>query len=211
MQKLMRFLGQQSLQRPHLLIGLLLVLACIQGRAQSTQGAIVGSVKDASGAVVSGATVTLTNNDEGAVRTTRTNNIGDYRFQDVKAGHYSSEVAAPNFEKWAVTGVVLEVRQELRLDAKLAVGAVQQEVQVNGDTVSAIETDSPTISGDFTADDANSLPVNTRASFSGTSAAGILGTLPGMQADSSGVSLQGALPYQVDVTIDVHTSNKKVD
>jgi hypothetical protein len=37
---------------------------------------------------------------------------------------------------------------------------------------------------------------------SGTTAAGILGTLPGMQSDSSGVSLQGALPYQVDVTID---------
>ncbi|MGA2653677.1 MAG: TonB-dependent receptor [Terracidiphilus sp.] len=202
MQKLMRIFRQQSPQRPGALIGLLLVLACGQGQAQSTQGAIVGSVKDASGAVVSGATVTLTNTDEGAVRTTKSNGVGDYRFQDVKAGRYSVEVAAPNFEKWVVSGVVLEVRQELRLDAKLAVGAVQQEVQVNGDSVSAIETDSPTISGDFTADDANSLPVNTRASFSGTSAAGILGTLPGMQADSSGVSLQGALPYQVDVTID---------
>jgi len=187
MQKFILFFLQQSRQRSGALIGLLLVLACIQGRAQSTQGAIVGSVKDASGAVVSGATVTLTNNDEGAVRTTKSNGVGDYRFQDVKSGHYSVEVAAANFEKWAVSGVVLEVRQELRLDAKLAVGAVQQEVQVNGDSVSAIETDSPTISGDFTADDANSLPVNTRASFSGTSAAGILGALPGMQADSSGV------------------------
>ena len=98
--------------------------------------------------------------------------------------------------------MTIEVRQELRLDAKLAVGTVQQEVKVTGDMVSAIETDSPTISGTFTADDANSLPVNTRASFSGTSAAAILGTLPGMQADSSGVSLQGALPYQVDVTVD---------
>jgi len=202
MQKLMSIFRQQFLQRPHALVPLLLILACNLGRAQSTQGAVVGSVKDASGAFVAGASVTLTNTDEGATRTTTTNNVGDYRFQDVKAGHYSVAVAAPNFEKWAVSGVVLEVRQELRLDAKLSVGAVQQEVQVNGDTVSAIETESPTISGHFTADDANSLPVNTRASFSGTSAAGILGTLPGMQADSSGVSLQGALPYQVDVTID---------
>jgi hypothetical protein len=60
-----------------------------------------GSVKDASGAVVSGATVTLTNTDEGAVRTTKSNGVGDYRFLDVKAGHYSVEVAAPGFEKWA--------------------------------------------------------------------------------------------------------------
>jgi hypothetical protein len=76
------------------------------------------------------------------------------------------------------------------------VGAVQQEVQVTGDMVSAIETDSPTISGDFTADDANNLPVNTRASFSGTSAANIFSALPGVQADSSGVLIAGraALP-----------------
>jgi hypothetical protein len=195
---------QQFLRAPLAAIGLLLVLAlvCTQSRAQATQGAIVGSVTDAGGAVVPGATVTLTNTEEGAVRVVKTNGVGDYRFQDAKAGHYSVEVTAPGFDKWSVYGVVLGVRQELRLDLSLAVGAVKQEVRVTADQVSAIETDTPTISGDFTADDAASLPVNTRASFSGTSAAGILGTLPGMQADSSGVSLQGALPYQVDVTID---------
>ncbi len=79
---------------------------------------------------------------------------------------------------------------------------MQQSVQVNGDTVSAIETDSPTISGTFTSDDATNLPVNTRASFSGTSAASILGTLPGVQDDASGISVQGALPFQVEVTVD---------
>jgi Carboxypeptidase regulatory-like domain len=204
MQKLIEIYRQNSLRRCLAVIGLLLVLACTQGRAQSTQGSIIGSVNDAAGAVIPGAVVTLTNTDEGAVRTTKSNGVGDYRFQDVKAGRYSVEISAPSFEKWRVSGVVLEVRQELRLDAKLTVGAVQQEVHVTGDMVSAIETDSPTISGTFTTDDANSLPVNTRASFSGTSAAGIFSALPGVQADgdSSGVSLQGALPYQVDVTID---------
>ena len=202
MQKLIKSCLQHSLLRSVTVLGLLLVLALTQGRAQSTQGSIVGSVKDTVGAVIPGATVTLTNTEEGATRTTTSNGVGDFRFQDVKAGHYSVEVSAASFEKWKVSGVALEVRQELRLDAKLAVGTVQQEVQVTGDMVSAIETESPTISGTFTQDDADSLPVNTRASFSGTSAAGILGTLPGMQADSSGVSLQGALPYQVDVTID---------
>ncbi len=197
---------QFLLSKPLAALSLLLVLALAttQARAQATQGSIVGSVKDTAGAVVPGATVTLTNTDEGATRTTKSNGVGDYHFQDVKAGHYSVEVSAPTFEKWKASGVVLEVRQELRVDAKLAIGTVQQEVQVTGDMVSAIETDTPTISGDFTTDDANSLPVNTRASFSGTSAAGIFSALPGVQADgdSSGVSLQGALPYQVDVTVD---------
>jgi hypothetical protein len=187
-----------------LILCLLLALAlpCPHGWAQATQGAIIGVVKDTTGAVVPGATVKLTNMDEGTARTVKTNNVGDFRFVDAKAGRYTVEVSAPNFLNWSATDVVLSVRQNLRLDVTLNIGRVQQDVHVNGDSVSAIETDTPTISGTFTTDDADSLPVNTRASFSGTSASAILGTLPGMQADSSGISLQGALPYQVDVTID---------
>ena len=181
---------------------LLLALTCSQAWSQATQGSIIGTVKDAKGAVVPGAIVTLTNTDEGEPRSTTTNNVGDFRFLDSKAGHYSLDVTAPGFEKWEASGVVLGVRQELRVDVSLAVGSVQTQVQVTGDSVSAIETQSPTISGEFTADDATNLPVNTRASFSGTSAAAIFGTLPGVQDDSSGISLQGALPYQVDVTVD---------
>ena len=108
----------------------------------------------------------------------------------------------PALKILAASGVALEVRQELRVDVQLAVGTVQQSVQVTGDSVSAIETDSATISGTFTSDDATNLPVNTRASFNGTSAANILGTLPGVQDDSSGISVQGALPFQVEVTVD---------
>jgi hypothetical protein len=196
---------QQKLRRPTpAVLGLIVVfaLACVYGHAQATQGAIIGSVKDAAGAVIPNATVTLTNTDEGALRTVKSNSVGDYRFLDVKEGHYSLQVEAPGFEKWSATDVTLEVRQELRVDAKLSVGAVQQSVQVTGDSVPAIETDSPTISGTFTTDDADNLPVNTRASFSGTSAANIFSALPGVQADHSGISLQGALPYQTDVTVD---------
>jgi hypothetical protein len=195
---------QQILCGPFVTLCLLLALAlsCPQGWAQATQGAISGVVKDTTGAVVTGATVKLTNTDEGTVRTVKTNDVGDYRFVDAKAGRYSVEVSAANFLKWSATDVVLSVRQNLRLDVTLDIGRVQQDVHVNGDSVSAIETETPTISGNFTTDDAVNLPVNTRASFSGTSASAILGTLPGMQADASGISLQGALPYQVDVTID---------
>src|ERR1035438_8334183 len=196
---------QQKLRRPTLAVLFLIVvfaLACVYGHAQATQGAIIGSVKDAAGAVIPNTTVTLTNTDEGALRTVKSNSVGDYRFLDVKEGHYSLQVEAPGFEKWSATDVTLEVRQELRVDAKLSVGAVQQSVQVTGDSVPAIETDSPTIGGTFTTDDADNLPVNTRASFSGTSAANIFSALPGVQADHSGISLQGALPYQTDVTVD---------
>jgi hypothetical protein len=181
---------------------LVFALACGQVHAQSTQGAVVGSVTDAGGAVVPNATVTLTNTDEGTTRVAKTNGVGDYRFLDAKAGNYGIQVEAQGFDKWSVAQVVVRVRQEQRVDVKLAVGQVQQSVVVSEDAASAIETETPTVSGTFTADDATNLPVNTRASFSGTSASNILGTLPGVQADSSGISLQGALPYQTEVTID---------
>ncbi len=199
-----QFVYLKELRRPWAALGIMLALVfgCIQVHAQATQGSVVGTVKDPNGAVVGSAMVTLTNTEEGATRTTKTNNVGDYQFLDVKAGQYQVDIEGTGFEKWEATGVAVAVRQELRLDAKLTVGAVQQEVKVTGEDVSAIETDSPTISDTFTAADADSLPVNTRASFSGTSAAGILGTLPGVQDDSSGFSLQGALPYQMDVTVD---------
>ncbi|HLY39973.1 MAG TPA: TonB-dependent receptor [Terracidiphilus sp.] len=187
-----------------LVLPLALLLPGTRALAQSTQGSIIGSIKDPGGAVVPNATVKLTNTAEGTSRTTTSNAVGDYRFLDVKEGTYSVAVEASGFEKWDATGVSLAVRQELRVDVQLSVGAVQQSVQVNGETVSAIETESPTVSGTFTSDDATNLPVNTRASFSGTSAAGILGVLPGVQSDASGngISVQGSLPFETDVTVD---------
>lgn len=179
---------------------------CIPAPAQATQGIILGTIKDGSGAVVPRATVRLTNIEEGAAREAKSSASGDYRFLDVKAGHYSVQVVAAGFDRWTASGVTLSVRQELRIDVQLAIGAVKQTVEVTGDDVSAIETDSPTISGTFTTADADRLPVNTRASFSGTTPAAIFGTLPGVQADASGPSLQGALPFAVDVTVDGVTS-----
>ncbi|HET6206486.1 MAG TPA: TonB-dependent receptor, partial [Terracidiphilus sp.] len=169
---------------------------------------VLGNAKDPNGSVVAGATVSLTNTDEGTSRSTTTNSLGDYLFLDVKAGSYSLQVEANGFKRWQAVGVVLAVRQQLRVDAKLEVGAVQQEVRVTGESASVIQTDTPTISDTFTAEDALTLPVNTRASFSGTTPAGIFGVLPAVQSDrdGKGFSLQGALPFELDVTVDGVTS-----
>src|ERR1700679_473534 len=80
------------------------VLGAPSGWAQSQQGSILGTVKDASGAMVAGATVTLTNTDEGVVRTTKTNASGDYLFLDAIADHYDIEVAASGFQDWKLSG-----------------------------------------------------------------------------------------------------------
>lgn len=195
---------QPLMRRGIVAVGLFLVmlLSYNPAHAQSIQGSVLGTVKDTKGAVIPNAGITLTNTDTGTTRTAQTNRVGDYRFEDVVAGHYAVTVDAAGFQHYAVTGITLSVRQELRVDAKLGVGTVQQEVKVTSDSLSTLETVSPTISGTLTADDATNLPTNTRASAQGTSPASIFGALPGVQDDSSGISLQGALPYQVEVAVD---------
>jgi Carboxypeptidase regulatory-like domain len=173
-----------------------------QSLAQSIQGSIIGTVQDKAGAVVPGATLTLTNLDEGSARTTTSNGSGDYQFLDTKAGRYSLVATGAGFEKWSTTGVSLASRQQLRIDVALVVGSVQQEVDVSADAISAINTETPTISAVYTAAEAANLPVNTRASASGTSALNIVGTLPGVQADHGSFSLQGGLPFQTEVSVD---------
>jgi hypothetical protein len=183
---------------------ILLTLIFLSGnlQAQSVQGVILGTVKDTSGALVPGATVSLKNIDEGTTRTIQSNASGDYEFLDTKAGHYTLEVSFAGFEKWSATNITLAVRQQLRVNASMVVGSVQQEIQVAGDTVSTIDTDTPTINAVYNAEDVTNLPVNTRASASGTSALNIVGTLPGVQADHGQFALQGGLPFQTEVTVD---------
>ena len=172
------------------------------GVAQSIQGSIMGTVQDKAGAVVPGATLTLENLDEGSIRTTTTNGSGDYQFLDTKAGHYSLVTTGTGFQKWSTTGVLLAARQQLRIDVSLVVGSTQQEINVSADTISTINTETPAISAVYSAAEAANLPVNTRASATGTSALKIVGTLPGVQADHTSFSLQGGLPFMTEVAVD---------
>lgn len=185
-------------------LGMLLIflLTIPQIHAQSTQGAILGSVKDPAGALISGAVVTLTNTDEGVSRTTKSNASGDYQFLDAKAAHYTVTITAAGFEKWSVAGAVLASRQQLRLDATLTLGNLQQEVVVSGDTASAIETETSSISAVYTKEDAENLPLNNRAGSGGTSGLSIISTLPGVQTEQGTYSLQGGLPFASEVAVD---------
>ncbi len=183
-------------------VAVILAGFAVGAAAQSIQGSILGAVKDKSGAVVPGAAVTLQNLDDGTVRQTVTNGTGDYQFLDTPAGRYSVAISAAGFERWSTSGLVLVARQQLRVDAVVAVGDVQQQVVVSADTISTINTETASISSTYSSTEVQNLPVNTRASASGTSPLNIIGTLPGVQEDHGNFSLQGALPFQTEVTVD---------
>ena len=204
MQKAIHLYSIPRLRRVAAALGVLLalMLSGTAAHAQSTQGSILGTVKDTSGALVPGATVTLTNTDEGVVRTTKSNASGVYQFEQAVPGRYNVDVSATGFEPWKVNDAELAARQELRVDVTLSVGGVQQQVVVSGDTVSSIETESNSISAVYSKEDAVNLPLNNRAGSSGTSGLSIIATLPGVESESGQYSLQGGLPFETEVSVD---------
>jgi len=78
--------------------------------AQEVTGSLNGTVKDATGGVVSGATVTISDSEKKVVlRTTTTNNDGQYSAPNIPSGVYDVTVEAPNFKKHIETGLKLNV------------------------------------------------------------------------------------------------------
>src|ERR1700728_3032773 len=98
--------------------------------SQQTSGSSVGTVTDNTGAVVSGATVTLTNVDTGDHRTATTNAAGDYQFVNLTPGNYRVDVENSGFKHFIRTNVVIQVQGSTRVDASLELGNVSETVQV---------------------------------------------------------------------------------
>jgi len=183
------------------ILGALLLFAA-GAFAQSTLGTILGTVTDASGAVVVGATVTITNTDEGTARTLNTDNDGNYEAVNSKPGHYSVGVSKPGFKDESVHDLEIVSRQTLRVDVVLQVGQATQTVKVEADA-GVITTETETVSATYNALQITNLPTNYRASGNGNSPYYLLSVLPGMQSDSSGnLSIQGGLQSQSQFTVD---------
>src|SRR5260370_27505932 len=99
--------------------------------AQDITGNITGTVKDSTGAAVSGATVTVSNADTDVVaRKVTTRDSGLYVVTFLPIGHYTITVEKSGFRKAATTGVQLNAHDELTVNVELQVGSTQQEVIV---------------------------------------------------------------------------------
>jgi len=130
-------------------------------RAQVT-AAISGRVTDPSSAAVSGATVTATNVETGAVRTAVTGEAGRYAIVSLPVGEYEVRVAKRNFQEGVRSGIHLAVGQQARVDVALRIGQVSEQVKVNADAplVSAAAAD---ISGLVGERQVKNLPLNGRS------------------------------------------------
>ena len=144
---------------------LALILGLLAGTlagAQTFRGTILGTVTDASGGSVPGATVTVRNADTGLVRTTETQADGSYRVPELPIGTYDVTIEKSSFRNFAAKGVQVSVAAERVVDATLEVGAVREQVVVSGEDLPQIETTSNTLGGTLTQQTVKDLPINGR-------------------------------------------------
>jgi hypothetical protein len=128
--------------RRTLLVGFTWLLLCAPGIAQ-TLGTITGEVKDSTGAIVPGVTVTVVNKDTNATRTTASNEVGLYEFPALPPGPYTVKSELEGF-KTVSRDLELQVQQTARVNFTLELGTISEMATVTG-VSPLVETTNATI------------------------------------------------------------------
>ena len=142
-----------------------LALACLftaaAAHAQLTTSDILGTVTDATGAVVPNAVVTVRNLGTNDTRTGKTDSSGTYTFSLLQPGHYTIRVESPGFKASTTSDLSVEAGDRARADAHLETGATTETVEVQAQTP-LLQADSATVSSTVTAQQVQDLPLNGR-------------------------------------------------
>ena len=109
---------------------LMMALACIPSPAQTVDTSIGGTVTDSSGAVVPGATVTVSSARTGTSKQAVSAPSGDWNVTYLTPGTYDVTVTAPGFGSSAQKGIVLEINQQAKVNIVMRVASQQQTVEV---------------------------------------------------------------------------------
>src|SRR5262249_44447084 len=101
--------------------------------AQAGQAELTGDVRDGSGAGVAKATVTVTQKETGDVTTTTSGKDGVYTVTNLRPGHCNMAVEMQGFRRFVQEGVRLTTGERIRLDVRLTVGGIDEEVKITAD------------------------------------------------------------------------------
>src|SRR5690242_1392 len=108
-----------------LIVGCSVVLAQV-----GTQGSLLGTVVDASGAAVPGADITATNIETGIASKSVSDASGNFEILALPVGRYSVAVSAPGFKTWRLASTAITVGERTRISPALEVGDASQQVSV---------------------------------------------------------------------------------
>jgi hypothetical protein len=152
--------------------------------AQTSNGTLVGSVVDPTGAVVSKATVSVVSSQYGQPHETHTDSVGTYRLEGLQPGIYSVTITVPGFETHTVTGVAIAGSLTTTISVKIELAAAQQTIEVEAPAAQVIDTQSGQLGGNISRQEVAELP------YTSLDPAELAMTLPGVHDTPLG---QGAV------------------
>src|SRR5580658_9172181 len=189
------------------ILGVLFLLVAISFAlplwAQKDAGAIVGLVRDPSGAVVAGAKVTVTDLDRGTLLTLSTNGAGEYVASPLRIGRYTVTVEKQGFKKAVAGPVQVDIQDRASVDLKLEPGMATESVTVTGEHVQ-LETETSELGQVVDSRRINALPLNGRNYAQlALLGVGVAAAEPGSRVETTyGFSANGARSLQNNFLLD---------
>ena len=154
-----RFNGRLRRNGVALLLSALIVTTAAFAQVES--GKVVGTVRDSTGAALSGAKITVTNVNTNLIHTVTANDTGEYAVSELQPGEYTVVGQHEGFKKAAQTPFKLDVNQVVRVDLALAVGSINETVTVTA-AEPLLETETSSIGQVIEQNRVNDLPLNGR-------------------------------------------------
>src|SRR5205809_4814113 len=193
------------------LLATCLMLGAVSVSAQETTGSLRGTVTDVNGAVVSGATVTLTNDATGAQQTKQTSGDGIFEFSKLAPGSYTVTIEASGFKRALNKEVSVKLGIVNPLDVKLEPGAVSETVTVTAGTEEIVQRDQSQISHTVETRKIADLPSNAAGAGLDTLALLAPGVIPnnsgGVNTNGTGISVNGNRARSNNFQIDGSDNN----
>jgi hypothetical protein len=202
-----------------LLVGLLIVvLTSAVSWAQFGTAQISGAVRDESGGVLPGASVTVTQTDTGFTRSVVTDAAGAYVLPDLPVGPYRLDVSIPGFRSYQRTGIVLQVGSAPVINVVLAIGAVEETVTVQAASP-LVDVQSAGIGAVVENERIVALPLNGRNAAELIALAGAAIQPPGFLGEAStrsmpgglGIAVAGGQPWGIGYQLDGAVHNNPYD
>jgi outer membrane receptor protein involved in Fe transport len=163
---------------------LLAVLVSGAAWAQTSNGTLVGSITDPTGAVLPKATISAVSAAYGQPHETRSDPVGAYRLEGLQPGTYTVSISASGFNTLTVADVVINGSLTTTINGKLALAAAQQTIEVHATAAQAIDTQSGQLGGNISRQELAELP------YGSLNPAELALTLPGVHDIPDG---QGAV------------------
>ncbi len=167
-----------------LFIALFLFVYSSPASGQAADGILIGSVSDPGGAAVPEATIELVNTETNVKYTTKTDESGQYRFNNIPVGRYRVTASATGFQQQAVQNLAIELNRVATVNIGLQIGQVATTVEVV-EATATIDTTTANITNNFGSRQAIEIPLT------GSGALGVIN----LSLLNAGVTSSGGVGY----------------